>query len=154
MKSFLALIVGLSIFAIGCSHMETVNETYTATDPAFQRSFEKPKSDCLQASVKTLKEMGAGIDSQSGQEVISTRYNAFRFATTTGTASSATSVMNDQQAKIYLHVEDDGKGCAVKMTRVRAWNNGQEFEKIDVDFTKKMVATPFFRDLSERLSRL
>jgi hypothetical protein len=143
---------------LACSHMEKMDEAYTSTDPAFQKSFSKPKSDCISASVTSLKEMGIGIEEKTDTKLITERYDAYKFVVTNGSVSNSGSVntssqLNSQQAKIYLNFSPDGEGCKVNIAKVRAWNNGQEFEKIDVDFTKKMVATPFFTELTERLNR-
>jgi hypothetical protein len=133
--------------------MERVDEVYTATDPGFQKIFAKEKSECISASVKALQEMGAGVEDQKGDEVISNRYDAFQFAKASSDAYNTTATLNKQQAKIYLRVSSEGPGCKVNIARVRAWNNGEEFQQIDVDFTKRFVANPFFGELSERLSR-
>lgn len=141
-----------------CAHMERIDKTYTSKDPAFQRTYAKPTEECVSASVKSLKDMGAPVESQTDSELVTERYDAYQFAVTRGGISPAGSVnaktqINRQQAKLYLDFSREGNGCKVHIARVRAWNNGQEFEQLDVDFTKNVVVQPFFSELTERLSR-
>jgi hypothetical protein len=153
LAQFFALLVMATTLACAHSHMERIDEAYTATDPGFHKTFTKQKSECISASVKALQEMGAGVEDQKEDEIISNRYDAFQFAKSSGDAYGATATLNKQQAKIYVRVSSEGDGCKVNIARVRAWNNGEEFQQIDVDFTKHVVANPFFGELSERLSR-
>lgn len=139
----------LILSLVGCAHTERIDENYTKTDPSFQKSFSKAKKQCLDATEATLKDMGAGIDSKNEDEIISQRYNAFAYAV--GNANMAQ--LQQEQIKLYFKVSGEGKNCLVKLTKVRAWNNGSEYEKIALDFTKKNVVSPVFSDLTERLSR-
>lgn len=146
---FTAIYIIAILSLVGCAHIERIDENYTKTDPEFQRSFNKTKKQCLDATEATIKDIGAEIESKNANEIISQRYNAFSYVT--GNANMAQLIQ--EQAKIYVKVSGEGNNCVISLVRVRAWSNGSEYEKIDLDFTKKNVVKPFFSDVNERLTR-
>lgn len=148
------LAISLTVTATGCSHMEKLDEGYTAKDIAFKKSFPKSKASCIKAGGEALKEMGAGIDDQTGDQLISNRYSIFEYATAYGGGGTAVAQKISETGKMYIKVSSEGNGCLIWVSRVRAWNNKEEYPKVSVDFVKQKMVTPFFQEVSERLTRL
>jgi hypothetical protein len=134
-----------------CATVAKVDESYTAQDPAFTRSFAKSPKSCIAATTLALKDLGAAVESQKDGTIVSERYSVFDYAESSGSAYYAKTSLNRQMGKLYLKVSGGDAGCVVRVLRVRAWENNAEFDAINVDFTKSNVTGPFFKNLEERL---
>jgi hypothetical protein len=139
-----------------CGTAVVINEEYTKNDPDFKKTFAKTDyKKCENATIQTLKEMGIGIESQGKGNIITNRYEAHRYSSSSGYVSSTggvsgTAVLKSQQVKAYLNVSKASSGCEVTINRVRAWENNVEFPTLNLEFVKKMFVQPFFTELSER----
>lgn len=147
-STFLVLLFTLA----SCAHMEKIDSAYTSKDPSFQKSYAKNQQQCLAATVKAVKDMGAGIDEQKGLELSTTKWVAHESAEGSGSGGYYVATYNKQEAKLYVKVSGTQKNCNVAVTRVRAWNNNVEYEKLNLAFTKARVVEPFFKNLEERMN--
>jgi hypothetical protein len=142
----------LTLLFASCAHMEKIDENYTSKDPFFQKSYTHSPGQCKTASIKALEDLGSGVDEEKGNEIISRKWTALEGATAVGGGGYAEANYYKQQARIYVRINGEAKGCQVRVTKLRAWNNNIEYPKVNLAFSKQAVVEPFFKYLDERLN--
>lgn len=144
----------ISIILSACATMLKIDETFTSKNPDYNKTYTFSKSKCLENVKKSLKDLGTSVDQVIKDKVISDKWEIMRTAEATTSAYSYTSyaVQNVITAKIYVDVIEKEKAtCTVTISKIRAWENTTEYEKIDIEQAKQKIAVPFFKNLDERM---
>jgi hypothetical protein len=141
----------LFMFLQSCGTMVVMDESYTTKNPVFQKTFTASRAKCESAVVKSFKDLGSSLQEKNASELVSEKWVVHEGAYASGSAYSAVATKFEQKAKLYVRVQPREKGCSVLISRVRAWNNNVEFEKLELGFTKARVVDPFFKSIAEYL---
>lgn len=134
-----------------CGTMAVINDEYTSKNPAFQKTFQASREKCETAAVRAFKDLGTTLQEKKASELVSEKWTAHEGAYATGSGYAAVATRFEQKAKLYVRVLPSGKGCSVRISRVRVWNNNIEYEKLEVGFTKARVVDPFFKAMQDYL---
>lgn len=158
MKSIkLFIFIAITCLQFGCASLERVDETYTQKTPGFSKIYSISKSKCIESVKKSLKDMGTSAEEIQSDKIISERWEFMKMAEAVSSnfqySAYSTAIQYSIAAKLYIDVEDIGKEkCEVRISKVRAWENTSEYEKLDVAQVKSKITVPFFKNLDERVS--